>query len=198
MAASGANPATYRLSKGLAKSIAQKAALDSRSDRAHPLKIRRRLSAAMNNPRAKFDRMAWASIKRRKASKGAKPGVARASNYPEILEWMKKGSVMWGSKSKSFDDAFHDFLDEFYYFKRASFFRQEPPKEFTQRQRAFLAATAEYLCRRFKLRCPAWTKKPEYFLDEEWDVLEFGNRRKSAPEFRRHGIIFAARGLIRL
>lgn len=152
----------------------------------------------MNNPRQKLDRKAWAIIRRKKAPKGVKPGVARASNFPEILYWMKEGSVMWGTTSMSFETAFHNFLDEFYYFKRASFFRQEPPKEFTQRQRAFLAATAEYLCRRFKLRCPAWTKKPEYFLDEEWDVVGLGNRRKSAPEFRRHGIIFAARGLIRL
>jgi hypothetical protein len=152
----------------------------------------------MNNPRAKFDRMAWASIKRRKASKGVKPGVARPSTFPEILEWMKKGSAMWGTSSMSYENAFQNFLEEFYWFKRASFFRQEPPKEFSREERAFLAATAEYLCRRFELRCPAWTKKPEYFLDKEWDVLGFTNRRKSAPEFKRHGILFAARGLIRL
>jgi hypothetical protein len=91
-----------------------------------------------------------------------------------------------------------DFLDEFHYFKRASFFRYEPPKEFSLRERAFLAATAEYLCRRFNLRCPAWTKKPEYFLEREWDKLGFGNRRLGAPEYKHHGIIFCGRGLIRL
>jgi hypothetical protein len=152
----------------------------------------------MNKLRAKLDRKAWAILRRRKAPKGAKPGVARASNYPEILERMKKGSVMWGTKSKSFDTAFHDFLDEFYYFKSASFFRYKPPKEFSPRERAFLAATAEYLCRRFKLRCPTWTKKAEYFLEREWDRLGFGNRRLGAPEYKRHGIIFWGRGLIRL
>jgi hypothetical protein len=43
-----------------------------------------------------------------------------------------------GNEVKSFDTAFRDFLEEFYYFKRSSFFRYEPPKEFSPRERAFL------------------------------------------------------------
>lgn len=152
----------------------------------------------MRTPRQKLDRIAWRIIARKHADAGDKPGGARLPNFPEIAYWMKRGSVMSGTSSMSFTDAFDNFLDEFYLFKRASFFRQEPPKEFSGRDRAFLAATAEHLCRRFHLRCPAWTEKPEYFLAEEWDVVELGNRRKSAPEFRRRGMIFAERGLIRL
>jgi hypothetical protein len=152
----------------------------------------------MRMPRQKLDRIAWRIITRKHADADDKPGQARPSNFPEILYWMNRGSVMWGTTSMKFETAFDNFLDEFYWFKRESFFAAEPPTEFSLQQRAFLAATAEYLCRRFKLRCPVWTQKPEYFLEEEWDVVGLGNRRKSAPEFRRHGMIFAARGLIRL
>jgi len=68
-----------------------------------------------------------------------------------------------------------------------------------KQRRAFLAATTEYLCRRFKMKAPAWTKKPEYFLHEEWNPDDLcHNRRRAAPEFKRHGILFQARGLIRL
>ncbi len=98
----------------------------------------------------------------------------------------------------TFQTSFHNFLDEFYYFKRASFFRYEPPTEFTAQQRALCAATADYLCRRFKLRCPKWTQKPEYILSQEWNPLGMTNRRKATPEFKRHGILYPARALIRI
>jgi hypothetical protein len=98
----------------------------------------------------------------------------------------------------AFEFAFHNFLDEFYYFKRPSFFRLEPPKEFSPQQRALLAATAEYLCRRFDLRCPKWTQKPEYVLKQEWNPLGMTNRRKAAPEFKRHGVLYPGRALIRI
>jgi hypothetical protein len=145
----------------------------------------------MRTRRQQLDRIAWRIIARKKASLGAKPGVGRPSNFPEILQWMRE-------ENDSFELSFANFLDEFYYFKRASFFRLEPPKEFTAQQRALLAGTAEYLCHRYKLRSPKWTQKPEYILDQEWNPLGMTNRRKAAPEFKRHGILYPARALIRI
>ena len=150
----------------------------------------------MRTLRQKYDRMAWGIIARKRADPDDKPGQARPSNFPEILYWMNRGSVMWGTTSMKFETAFHNFLDEFYLFKRESFFADEPPKEFSPQQRAFLAATAEYLCRRFRLSCPPWTNKPEYFLPEKFNML-IGSHRP-APEYKRHGILFSSRGLIRL
>ncbi len=145
----------------------------------------------MRTRRQQLDRIAWRIIARKKAPRAAKPGVGRPSDFSEILYWMRKDN-------DTFQTSFHNFLDEFYMHKKASFFRQEPPKEFSTKQRALLAATAEYLCRRFKLRCPAWTQKPEYVLDQEWNPLRITNRRKAAPEFKCHGVIYPARALIRI
>lgn len=124
--------------------------------------------------RQQFDRIAWRIITHKKAPRGAKPGVTRPHSLPAILYWMRKDD-------DTFELSFHDFLDEFYLHKKASFFRQEPLEEFTPRQRALCAATAEYLCRRFNLPCPRWTKKPEYVLVEEWSPIGIKNRRKAAP-----------------
>jgi hypothetical protein len=107
--------------------------------------------------------------------------------------------------------AFAHFLDEFYLFRRGSFFTEEPPRSFSPRERAFLAAVAEFLSQEFGLPLPAWTEKPEYFLLEEWDwvsdiegfpealrVRIDGRRERATPAFRRRNILYEGRNLIRL
>src|ERR1700733_14706557 len=74
-------------------------------------------------------------------------------------------------RGDEFGYAFAHFLDEFYLFRRPSFFAKEPPASFRPKDRAFLAATAEYLSREFGWEPPAWTAKPEYHLDEEGDFI---------------------------
>jgi hypothetical protein len=68
----------------------------------------------MRTPRQKLDRIAWRIIARKRADLDDKPGQARPSNFPEILYWMNRGSVMWGTTSIQFETAFDNFLDEFY------------------------------------------------------------------------------------
>lgn len=111
-----------------------------------------------------------------------------------------------------FAEALDGFLERFYSWRCASFFEHEPPEALRPEYRAFLAALAEFLCRKYGLPVPEWTeKKPEYFLAVEWDpVLEMDEipvtaltpietlRERAAPEFRRRGILFAGRNLIRV
>jgi hypothetical protein len=103
------------------------------------------------------------------------------------------------------------FLDEFYFYRQAFFFDEEPPTSFDTHRRAFLAAVAEFLSQEFGLPMPAWTEKREYFLTEEWDFAEtqpgfndelrarIDRRRASAtPAFKRRNILYEGRNLIRL
>jgi hypothetical protein len=151
----------------------------------------------MRNSRESLDQVAWAVIQERSAPRGVAPGLrhgGRPSTFAEILRQMRDG--------RSWEHAFAEFLDEFYRFKDPAFFANAPPKSFPKRRRAFLAATAEHLSRRFGLMPPAWTEEPEYFLRHEWSV-GFGaaspeTRKKAAREFLRRGIVFNSRGLIRL
>jgi hypothetical protein len=111
----------------------------------------------------------------------------------------------------AFAEAVDGFLGNFYSWRRASFFEFEPPVSFNPKWRAFLAAMAEFLCRKYDLPIPAWTEKPEYFLDVEWDAALAMDeipvtalipieklREQAAPEFRRRGVLFAARNLIQV
>ena len=159
----------------------------------------------MRTLRQKADRKVWRIIKTRRdlQPEDVMPNGPRPASFPAIRNWMNCGRVLAStgspndSKTKPFEDAFYDFLDEFYLFQRVSFFEQEPPKEFKPETRAFLAATAEYLCRRFNLECPGWTRKPEYFLPKEIDLCG-RPRRFGTPEYKQHGILFSSRGLMRL
>jgi hypothetical protein len=114
-------------------------------------------------------------------------------------------------RDQDYGHALAHFLDEFYLFRQASFFSEEPPATFDTRRRAFLAAVAEFLSQEFGLPVPAWTEKQEYFLAEEWDWIEdhpgfneelhfrISRRRASAtPAFRRRKILYEGRNLIRL
>ena len=143
----------------------------------------------MTTQRQKFDRIAWRQIRKLRAPRGAKPEGPLPLDFVDLMQQILDGN--------SWDVALAEFLDNFYFYKSPSFFSKEPPVAFPKHRRAFLAAMAEYLCRRFKLRCPAWTNKPEYFLETEWAPDKYF-RGRSAPEFKRHGIRYAARNLIRL
>ena len=69
-----------------------------------------------------------------------------------------------------------------------------------------LAGAAEYLSRRFNLEVPDWVNRPEFFLDQEWDILSEvlpdveqyrEERRARADEaFLRRNVIFESRNLI--
>jgi hypothetical protein len=67
---------------------------------------------------------------------------------------------------------------------------------FDRWQRAFLAATAEYLSVRFKLPVPDWVHQPEFVLAEEWDRA--ATRADADPVYLKHGIVYNTRDLIRL
>lgn len=153
------------------------------------------------------DAAAWATIHARPRPKKASGGLqssGRPANYRELIEAVT-------DRGQEFGYAFAHFLDEFYLFRDVSFFSEEPPGQFVPSRRVFLAGVAEFLCHEFSLPVPAWTEKPEYFLDEEWDyVADFDEfpkelhdrinqrRERATPEFRRRNIIYEARNLLRL
>jgi hypothetical protein len=152
----------------------------------------------MSNPRDKYDALAWTAIHALKPPLAEElPGLqngTRPSTFAEVEQKMRKGydwRHCWG-----------EFLDEFYIFKRASFFAEEPSHSFTPRRRAFLAGATEYLCKRFGLEVPTWTEKTEYFLKDEWapgnDTVSKSLRGEAAEEFARRNIFFRSRNLIRL
>lgn len=151
--------------------------------------------------------MVWNAIRTRPLPKHSNIGL-KFSRRPGDFEEL---AIAVFERDDDYGYAFAHFLDEFYLFRRPSFFAKEPPPSFNPKDRAFLAATAEYLSREFGWEAPAWTSKSEYFLAEEWDYvvdlpefpeelrLRIAHRRERAtPEFLRHGIIYEARGLLRL
>lgn len=156
---------------------------------------------------ARMDAVAWKAIHERKVPVRKHSGLAmsgRPANFQELVDAVKK-------RGQDYGFALSHFLDEFYLFRSGDFFDIEPPTSLPAKERAFLAAMTAFLCHEFDLPFPAWTEKPEYFLEEEWDYVtdleEFPEelrdrvakrREKAAPEFLRHNIIFASRGLIRL
>ena len=107
-----------------------------------------------------------------------------------------------------FEQAWSEFLHEFFRYRTASFFAEPPPKFLSRGLRAILAGTAEYLSKEFNLPVPAWTEEPEYFLPEIWapwtdmglDMKEFEEERKAKSHecFLRRNVIFASRDLITL
>lgn len=156
---------------------------------------------------ARNDALAWAAIHSRPAPTHDQFGLrysGRPANFEELAEAVHQ-------RGQEFDFALSHFLDEFYLFRRPSFFQKEPPASFGPKDRAFLAATAEFLCHEFGFEPPAWASREEYRLPAEWDYItdipEFpealrsrvaARRERATPEFLRHGIIFESRGLLRL
>ncbi len=162
---------------------------------------RRRLNFARN------DALVWKAIRTRPLPKHSNIGL-KFSRRPGDFEEL---AIAVFERGDDFGYAFSHFCDEFFLFRRSSFFAKESPLSFNPHDRAFLAATAEYLSREFGWEAPTWVNKPEYFLPEEWDYVadlpEFpeelrdriANRRERAtPEFRRRNILFEGRGLLRL
>jgi hypothetical protein len=157
--------------------------------------------------KARNDAIAWKAIQSRPLPTSTHFGLAnsgRPANFVEIERAMVEREQAYGY-------ACDHFLDEFYLFRRQSFFAEEPPASLDRRRRAFLAAVAEFLSGEFQLPLPEWTEKPEYFLAEEWDWVEdqpdfndelrarISRRRESAtPAFRRRNILYEGRNLIRL
>lgn len=156
--------------------------------------------------RARNDALVWRAIHSRPVPGHDRFGLehsGRSGDFEELGRAVERGEV--------FGYAFAHFLDEFYLFRRPSFFAKEPPVAFPPRRRAFLAGVAEYLSNQFDLDPPEWIGKPEYFLSEEWDYVsdfeEFPEelrdriderRARATPEFLRRGIIYEARNLLRL
>jgi hypothetical protein len=149
------------------------------------------------DPHAHQDAIAWQTILDRPQHEPVGP----PRNFAElrVCEGVEFAEVLDG------------FLENFYSWRRASFFEHEPPTTFRPEYRAFLAALAEFLCTRYGLPVPPWTSKSAHVLNKEWDpILEMDEipvtalmsietlRERAAPEFRRRGILFAARNLIRV
>jgi hypothetical protein len=151
---------------------------------------------------AHLDAIAWRTIHERPLPK-SDPVPPR--NFAELRQ----------GEGPEFAEAVDTFLERFYSHRSRcgeKFFEVEPPLSLRSEYRAFLAGMTEFLCHEFKLPVPQWTeKKNEYFLKTEWDaaldldeipwvaVIPIEDRReRSAPEFLRRGIIFPARGLIRV
>lgn len=153
--------------------------------------------AGRNDPHARLDSIAWQTILDRPQHEPVSPprnfGEIPPSDGPEFSAWVTA------------------FLERFYSYRRESFFEQEPPPTFRPEYRAFLAAMAEFLCKKYDLPIPGWAEKSEFFLAGEWDAaLEMDEvpvtalipierlHERAAPEFRRRGILFASRNLIRV
>jgi len=151
--------------------------------------------------RAELDQIAWETIHSRPPFAGTPSGLAksrRPANYQELGELLDEDG--------DFELAWGEFLHEFYRYKSASFFAEPPPSNLSPGYRAMLAGAAEYLSRRFNLEVPDWVNRPEFFLDQEWDILSEvlpdveqyrEERRARADEaFLRRNVIFESRNLI--
>jgi hypothetical protein len=89
------------------------------------------------------------------------------------------------------------FLDEFYNAQTRKEKRKmivdEPALLPSEKQNAYLAATAEHLSFRYKLKIPEWCLKPERFLKMPWFPLELESLKalcimESPTAFRRRMI----------
>jgi hypothetical protein len=90
---------------------------------------RRRLNFAAI--KARNDAIAWKTIRSRPIPTSANFGLAnsgRPANFVEIERAMVE-------RGQDYGYAFDHFLDEFYLFRRASFFAEEPPTSFDTRRR---------------------------------------------------------------
>ena len=101
--------------------------------------------------RAEIDQIAWNTIKTAKVHSEPPWGYAecgRPANYAELGQMVKD----WNG---DFEQAWSEFLHEFFRYRTASFFAEPPPKFLSPGLRAILAGTAEYLSKEFNLPVPA-------------------------------------------
>ena len=60
--------------------------------------------------------------------------------------------------------------------------RPEQETEYAHRWAAFCAASVEFLCERYNIPCPNWTKDPYYFLETPW----WRTKQAHDPSVRKH------------
>jgi hypothetical protein len=151
--------------------------------------------------RQDVEQQAWQVIASQKIKSGPRglDVTGRPANYRELGEALK---------TKNWELAWGDFLHEFYAFRDASFFFEEPPVQLSPTYRVLLAGVAEYLCKKFEMPCPEWVEKSDYFLDElrdwheelvpepELTQLREEHKAQSDPAFIRRNLIFPVRALI--
>jgi len=106
-----------------------------------------------------------------------------------------------------FDHAVREFLDEFALrpddLSRAEAIAAEPAPTGDARHDAYLAALAEHLAAVHGLDRPAWSIRPERFLDRFWFVSDVRGFRalaiaQSPAAFRRRGVFIPERSLHRV
>jgi len=106
-----------------------------------------------------------------------------------------------------FDHAVREFLDEFALRpddgSRTGAIAAEPPPTGDARHDAYLAALAEHLAAVHGLDRPAWSIRPERFLDRFWFVSDVPGFRALAiaqtpAAFRRRGVFLPERSLHRV
>ena len=95
----------------------------------------------------------------------------------------------------------NEFLDSFYDEDRVrlrDMLKQEPEADIDPKEKAYLAASVEYLCSAYKLELPEWTLKSEYFLIQAWWPEDFGPKGRAlfiaeSPTSFRKRFIFTER-----
>lgn len=146
----------------------------------------------------KYDDMAWKYLKERVPVPDSCPFGSQ--NFSELEKLLRDGEdylIEWPTM-----------LDSFYRTRNPALFATEPSTYFSPQQRAFFAGAVEFLMHFYEMEPPAWVEKPEFFLDQEFDVRSkegevppdatARTRAKSPIEFTRRNVVFEARGLIRL
>ncbi len=151
--------------------------------------------------RAEMDQAAWAIIEA-SAPSNAEPLGYEASGRP--ANFVELGQMV--QETEDWERCWSEFRHEFFRYKTEGFFSLPAPSTFSIERRAFLAAAAEALCRRFDLPVPSWTQEAVYTLQEPWDPVGFwypdvpftSRVAASSPVFLKHNVVFAERGLIAL
>jgi hypothetical protein len=115
-------------------------------------------------------------------------------------------AALWGSQRGEIDHYLREFLDTFYLAdsaqERTQMLLGEPPLSGNERTDAYLAAVAEHLALRYRLRVPEWTGAPSRFLKRPFfpaglESLKASLLVESPTAFRRRMIFVGADPLYR-
>jgi hypothetical protein len=120
-----------------------------------------------------------------------------ATTYKEICQ----GKSPWIPLGMFMHDFFGNFRHHRWQLVRDPIELPAAPTLEQQQWAAFCAASVEYLCERYGVRRPAWTRNPAYTLSEKWyndGCADLPEVRESleieTPEaFRRHNIRCSSR-----